>query len=180
MWCMKLEEAVLWNDKVSCNNPLFWLWLWTCYCEVSLFNIQHYFFIQDPRRNLIQQWLVQNGKLGKITKQFKISKFPVLGDWSIHVQVNVSMHNINCSIELWPAEEIVKGFADFNGAGLLPVLIPFTTRLIHHCESWLNPDLVSLYWALISWRLPFSSHASYPGLNWDLVLCPNTLNLDTN
>ncbi|ETE63520.1 antigen, partial [Ophiophagus hannah] len=42
----------------------------------------------DPQRNLIQQWLTQNGKLGKITKQFKLSKHPLLGDWSIKVQVN--------------------------------------------------------------------------------------------
>ncbi|XP_054849093.1 CD109 antigen [Eublepharis macularius] len=49
-------------------------------------------YIRDPRRNLIQQWLAENGKLGKISKEFKISRYPVLGDWSIQVEVNDQTH----------------------------------------------------------------------------------------
>ncbi|XP_060089077.1 CD109 antigen [Heteronotia binoei] len=49
-------------------------------------------YIRDPRRNLIQQWLAENGKLGKISKEFKISRYPVLGDWSIQVEVNEQTH----------------------------------------------------------------------------------------
>ncbi|XP_066478804.1 CD109 antigen [Tiliqua scincoides] len=64
----------------------------TLHPDLKPYNTPVNIHIRDPRRNLIQQWLVQNGKLGKITKQFKISKFPVLGDWSIQVQVNDQSH----------------------------------------------------------------------------------------
>ncbi|XP_077162751.1 CD109 antigen [Paroedura picta] len=49
-------------------------------------------YIRDPRRNLIQQWLAEKGKLGKISKEFKISRYPVLGDWSIQVEINDQTH----------------------------------------------------------------------------------------
>ncbi|XP_010639505.1 CD109 antigen [Fukomys damarensis] len=44
--------------------------------------------IKDPKSNLIQQWLSQQGDLGVISKTFQLSAHPVLGDWSIQVQVN--------------------------------------------------------------------------------------------
>uniref|UniRef100_A0A0P6J8B7 CD109 antigen n=1 Tax=Heterocephalus glaber TaxID=10181 RepID=A0A0P6J8B7_HETGA len=44
--------------------------------------------IKDPKSNLIQQWLSQQGDLGVISKTFQLSSHPVLGDWSIQVQVN--------------------------------------------------------------------------------------------
>ncbi|XP_058032225.1 CD109 antigen [Ahaetulla prasina] len=60
----------------------------TLHSDLKPYNTPVNIYIQDPQRNLIQQWLTQNGKLGKITKCFKLSKHPLLGDWSIEVQVN--------------------------------------------------------------------------------------------
>ncbi|KAG8124112.1 hypothetical protein E2320_019474 [Naja naja] len=60
----------------------------TLYSDLKPYNTPVNIYIRDPQRNLIQQWLTQNGKLGKIAKQFKLSKHPLLGDWSIEVQVN--------------------------------------------------------------------------------------------
>ncbi|KAH0622086.1 hypothetical protein JD844_024050, partial [Phrynosoma platyrhinos] len=65
----------------------------TLYPDLKPFNTPVNIYIRDPRRNLIQQWLTQNGKLGKIAKQFKLSKHPVLGDWSLHVEVNGQVHH---------------------------------------------------------------------------------------
>ncbi|XP_005073815.1 CD109 antigen isoform X1 [Mesocricetus auratus] len=45
-------------------------------------------FIKDPKSNLIQQWFSQKGDLGVISKTFQLSSHPILGDWSIQVQVN--------------------------------------------------------------------------------------------
>ncbi|XP_063147121.1 LOW QUALITY PROTEIN: CD109 antigen [Candoia aspera] len=58
-------------------------------------------YIQDPQRNLIQQWLTQNGKLGKIAKQFKLSKYPLLGVWSVEVQVNNQAYYQSFTVEIW-------------------------------------------------------------------------------
>ncbi|KAG3289801.1 hypothetical protein H1C71_026086 [Ictidomys tridecemlineatus] len=44
--------------------------------------------IKDPKSNLIQQWLSQQSELGVISKTFQVSSHPILGDWSIQVQVN--------------------------------------------------------------------------------------------
>ncbi|XP_011842512.1 PREDICTED: CD109 antigen [Mandrillus leucophaeus] len=44
--------------------------------------------IKDPKSNLIQQWLSQQSDLGVISKTFQLSSHPILGDWSIQVQVN--------------------------------------------------------------------------------------------
>ncbi|XP_034287784.1 CD109 antigen [Pantherophis guttatus] len=60
----------------------------TLHSDLKPYNTPVNIYIQDPQRNLIQQWLTQNGKLGKIAKHFKLSKHPLLGDWSIEVQVN--------------------------------------------------------------------------------------------
>lgn len=45
-------------------------------------------FIKDPKSNMIQQWFSQQGDLGVISKTFQLSSHPILGDWSIQVQVN--------------------------------------------------------------------------------------------
>ncbi|EGW06594.1 CD109 antigen isoform X1 [Cricetulus griseus] len=45
-------------------------------------------FIKDPKSNLIQQWFFQQGDLGVVSKTFQLSSNPILGDWSIQVQVN--------------------------------------------------------------------------------------------
>uniref|UniRef100_A0A8C9DFZ0 CD109 molecule n=1 Tax=Prolemur simus TaxID=1328070 RepID=A0A8C9DFZ0_PROSS len=42
----------------------------------------------DPKSNLIQQWLSQQSDLGVVSKTFQLSSHPILGDWSIQVQVN--------------------------------------------------------------------------------------------
>nr|XP_060608900.1 CD109 antigen [Anolis sagrei ordinatus] len=65
----------------------------TLHPDLKPFNTPVNIYIRDPRRNLIQQWLTQNGKLGKIAKQFKLSKHPMLGDWSLHVEVNDQVHH---------------------------------------------------------------------------------------
>ncbi|XP_012890744.1 PREDICTED: CD109 antigen [Dipodomys ordii] len=44
--------------------------------------------IKDPKSNLIQQWLSQQNELGVVSKTLQLSSHPVLGDWSIQVQVN--------------------------------------------------------------------------------------------
>ncbi|XP_026913198.1 CD109 antigen isoform X1 [Acinonyx jubatus] len=44
--------------------------------------------IKDPKSNLIQQWLSEQSDLGIVSKTFQLSSHPILGDWSIQVQVN--------------------------------------------------------------------------------------------
>ncbi|KAB0349663.1 hypothetical protein FD754_014520 [Muntiacus muntjak] len=45
--------------------------------------------IKDPKSNLIQQWLSEKSDLGVVSKTFQLSSHPILGDWSIQVQVNL-------------------------------------------------------------------------------------------
>ncbi|XP_067388743.1 CD109 antigen isoform X2 [Emydura macquarii macquarii] len=49
-------------------------------------------YIRDPRGNLIQQWLAEKGDLGVVSRKFQLSTSPLLGDWSIQVQVNDQTH----------------------------------------------------------------------------------------
>ncbi|EMP28675.1 hypothetical protein UY3_14223 [Chelonia mydas] len=49
-------------------------------------------YIRDPRGNLIQQWLSEKGDLGMVSRRFQLSTSPLLGDWSIQVQVNDQTH----------------------------------------------------------------------------------------
>ncbi|XP_039709225.1 CD109 antigen [Pteropus medius] len=44
--------------------------------------------IKDPKSNLIQQWLTEQNNLGVVSKTFQLSSHPMLGEWSIQVQVN--------------------------------------------------------------------------------------------
>ncbi|XP_007484264.1 CD109 antigen [Monodelphis domestica] len=44
--------------------------------------------IKDPKSNLIQQWLDEQGDLGVISKTFRLSSNPIVGDWSIQARVN--------------------------------------------------------------------------------------------
>uniref|UniRef100_H0WZ02 CD109 molecule n=1 Tax=Otolemur garnettii TaxID=30611 RepID=H0WZ02_OTOGA len=48
--------------------------------------------IKDPKSNLIQQWLAQQSVLGVVSKTFQLSSHPILGDWSIQVQVNDQLY----------------------------------------------------------------------------------------
>uniref|UniRef100_H0VAE7 CD109 antigen n=1 Tax=Cavia porcellus TaxID=10141 RepID=H0VAE7_CAVPO len=64
-------------------------------------------FIKDPKSNVVQQWLLQRSDHGVISKTFQLSSHPILGDWSIQVQINdqtyyqsfqVSEYAPNCSL----------------------------------------------------------------------------------
>lgn len=44
---------------------------------------------------MIQQWLLEEGDLGVVSKKFQLSTNPPLGDWSIEVEVNVSINTAN-------------------------------------------------------------------------------------
>lgn len=57
--------------------------------------MQPNFFFKDPRKKLIQQWLLEEGDLGVVSKKFQLSTNPPLGDWSIEVEVNVSINPAN-------------------------------------------------------------------------------------
>lgn len=41
---------------------------------------------------MIQQWLMEEGDLGVVSEKFQLSMNPPLGDWSIEVEVNVSIN----------------------------------------------------------------------------------------
>ncbi|KAM7136412.1 CD109 antigen isoform 1-T1 [Molossus nigricans] len=66
---VKFRIVTLFADFKPCKTPL---------------NI----LIKDPKSNLIQQWLSEQGDLGVVSKTFQLSSHPILGDWSIQVQVN--------------------------------------------------------------------------------------------
>nr|XP_025043911.1 CD109 antigen [Pelodiscus sinensis] len=60
--------------------------------DLKPFKISLSIYIRDPRGNLIQQWLAEKGDLGVLSRKFQLSTSPVLGDWSIQVQVNDQTH----------------------------------------------------------------------------------------
>lgn len=45
---------------------------------------------QDPRENLIRQWLAVDTSLGETAKELQLSQNPPLGTWKIMATVNVS------------------------------------------------------------------------------------------
>lgn len=45
---------------------------------------------QDPRENLIRQWLSVDTLLGETAKELQLSQNPPLGAWKIIATVNVS------------------------------------------------------------------------------------------
>uniref|UniRef100_A0A672U4Z6 CD109 antigen n=1 Tax=Strigops habroptila TaxID=2489341 RepID=A0A672U4Z6_STRHB len=55
-------------------------------------------YIRDPRKKLIQQWLMEEGDLGVVSKKFQLSMNPPLGDWSIEVEVNVILPKFDVMI----------------------------------------------------------------------------------
>ncbi|KAB0355541.1 hypothetical protein FD755_021482 [Muntiacus reevesi] len=75
--------------------------------------------IKDPKSNLIQQWLSEKSDLGVVSKTFQLSSHPILGDWSIQVQVNLyssdpSVHSHSASsaagsVSLYTYGKPVKG-----------------------------------------------------------------------
>lgn len=45
---------------------------------------------QDPRGNLLRQWLAVDGVHGVVSKEFQLSENPPVGQWSIVARVSVS------------------------------------------------------------------------------------------
>uniref|UniRef100_A0A7N5JZH1 CD109 antigen n=1 Tax=Ailuropoda melanoleuca TaxID=9646 RepID=A0A7N5JZH1_AILME len=62
--------------------------------------------IKDPKSNLIQQWLSEQSDLGVVSKTFQLSSHPILGDWSIQVQVNYQYFMVIYDINLLPKFEV--------------------------------------------------------------------------
>uniref|UniRef100_A0A8C8BQN9 CD109 antigen n=1 Tax=Otus sunia TaxID=257818 RepID=A0A8C8BQN9_9STRI len=61
----------------------------TVYPDLKPYKASLNIYIRDPRKKLIQQWLMEEGDLGVVSKKFQLSVNPPLGDWSIEVEVNV-------------------------------------------------------------------------------------------
>ncbi|NWS55261.1 CD109 protein, partial [Chunga burmeisteri] len=64
----------------------------TVYPDLRPYKASLNIFIRDPRKKLIQQWLMEEGDLGVVSKKFQLSMNPPLGDWSIEVEVNGQVH----------------------------------------------------------------------------------------
>ncbi|NWU94942.1 CD109 protein, partial [Upupa epops] len=64
----------------------------TVYPDLKAYKAPLNVFIRDPQKTLIQQWLMEEGDLGIVSKEFQLSVNPPLGDWSIEVEVNGQVH----------------------------------------------------------------------------------------
>ncbi|NXK28207.1 CD109 protein, partial [Arenaria interpres] len=64
----------------------------TVYPDLKPYKASLNIYIRDPRKKLIQQWLMEEGDLGVVSKKFQLSTNPPLGDWSIEVEVNGQVH----------------------------------------------------------------------------------------
>ncbi|XP_064020132.1 CD109 antigen [Pogoniulus pusillus] len=64
----------------------------TVYPHLKPYKAPLNIFIRDPGKKLIQQWLMEEGDLGVVSKKFQLSMNPPLGDWSIEVEVNDQVH----------------------------------------------------------------------------------------
>ncbi|NWS65757.1 CD109 protein, partial [Crotophaga sulcirostris] len=64
----------------------------TVYPDLKPYEVTLNIYIRDPRKKLIQQWLMEDGDLGVVSKKFQLSTNPPLGDWSIEVEVNGQVH----------------------------------------------------------------------------------------
>lgn len=53
-----------------------------------------FYLIQDPRGNLLRQWLAADSVLGVVSKEFQLSENPPLGEWTIVTTVNVSLFGV--------------------------------------------------------------------------------------
>uniref|UniRef100_A0A670YN44 CD109 antigen n=1 Tax=Pseudonaja textilis TaxID=8673 RepID=A0A670YN44_PSETE len=114
----------------------------TLHSDLKPYNTPVNIYIQDPQRNLIQQWLTQNGKLGKIAKQFKLSKHPLLGDWSIEVRVNVMAPKFEVSLttpKYYSRESRLNGTITAN-ATVFPQLHDYVLDFLEY-PRFLKPSL---------------------------------------
>ncbi|XP_052637663.1 CD109 antigen isoform X2 [Harpia harpyja] len=64
----------------------------TVYPDLKPYKASLNIYIRDPRKKLIQQWLMEEGDLGVVSKKFQLSMNPPLGDWSIEVEANGQVH----------------------------------------------------------------------------------------
>ncbi|XP_023778451.1 CD109 antigen [Cyanistes caeruleus] len=64
----------------------------TVYPDLKPYRVSLNIYIRDPRKKLIQQWLMEEGDLGVVSKKFQLSMSPPLGDWSIEVELNGQVH----------------------------------------------------------------------------------------
>lgn len=69
------------------------------------FNLSSDDVCQDPRGNLLRQWLDVEGVHGVVSKEFHLSKNPPVGQWSVAANVAVSVSHIwEPSLQLWPVQ----------------------------------------------------------------------------
>lgn len=61
------------------------------------FSLSTFYLIQDPRGNLLRQWLDVVSVLGVVSKEFELSENPPLGKWTIVTTVNVSVLHLSHS-----------------------------------------------------------------------------------
>ncbi|NXI47362.1 CD109 protein, partial [Galbula dea] len=64
----------------------------TVYPDLRPYRASLNIYIRDPRKKLIQQWLMEEGDLGVVSKRLQLSASPPQGDWSIEVEVNGQVH----------------------------------------------------------------------------------------
>lgn len=60
----------------------------TLFADFKPYETSLNIIIKDPKSNLIQQWWSERSDHGVVSKTFQLSSHPILGDWSIQVQVN--------------------------------------------------------------------------------------------
>lgn len=58
-----------------------------------------FYLIQDPRGNVLRQWLAVDGVLGVVSQEFQLSENPPLGQWTIVTTVSVSLLHLIQSIK---------------------------------------------------------------------------------
>ncbi|KAL7987953.1 hypothetical protein Chor_006872 [Crotalus horridus] len=120
----------------------------TLHSDLKPYSTPVNIYIRDPQRNLIQQWLTENGKLGKIVKQFKLSKYPPLGDWSIEAQVNDQTYHQSFSVVEYVAS--VSPLCNFNCCfwffSVLPKFeVSLITPMYYSMQSRLNGTITAKY-----------------------------------
>uniref|UniRef100_A0A2K5XLF5 CD109 molecule n=1 Tax=Mandrillus leucophaeus TaxID=9568 RepID=A0A2K5XLF5_MANLE len=97
----------------------------------------------DPKSNLIQQWLSQQSDLGVISKTFQLSSHPILGDWSIQVQVNDQTYyqSFQVSEYVLPKFEVTLQtplYCSMNSKHLNGTIVAKTTGASHHINGSVN------------------------------------------
>lgn len=55
------------------------------------FSVSMLYLIQDPRGNMLSQWLSLDSVLGVVSQEYQLSENPPLGEWTIITTVEVSL-----------------------------------------------------------------------------------------